>query len=97
MSEEFRKLEVGDIIDISPLQEESKKRRKNQFQGWISVKDRLPLYKQVILVYLDNKIITEAVYRGEYCKGEHMFRIQLTYDDTHERITHWMPLPEPPK
>lgn len=64
---------------------------------WISVIDKLPLYKQCVLVYLDNEIITEAVYRGEYDKGGHVFRIQLIHVDTTERVTHWMPLPEPPK
>ena len=64
---------------------------------WISVKDRLPLYKQCILAYLDTEIITEAVYRGEYEKGVRIFRIELTREDTSERVTHWMPLPEPPK
>lgn len=64
---------------------------------WISVKKRLPLYKQCILVYLDIKIITEAVYRGEYDKDIHTFTIELTREDPVNRVTHWMPLPEPPK
>ena len=64
---------------------------------WISVKDRLPLYKQCVLGYLDNGIITEVVYRGEYDNNEHIFRIELTRENTAERVTHWMPLPEPPK
>jgi len=64
---------------------------------WISVKDRLPLYKEVVLVYLDTKTITEAVYRGEYDKGDHIFRLELTREDTGERVTHWMPLPIPPE
>lgn len=63
---------------------------------WISVKDKLPLYKQCILVYLNNGTITEAVYRGEYEKDSHVFRLELTREDTDERITHWMLLPEPP-
>jgi hypothetical protein len=64
---------------------------------WISVKDKLPLYKQCILVYLDTRVTTEAVYRGEYEKGDHIFRLELNHEDTGERVTHWMPLPEPPK
>lgn len=64
---------------------------------WISVKDRFPLYKQCVLVYLDTKVITEAVYRGEYDKGEHIFRIELTHEDTAERVTHWQPLPAAPE
>lgn len=64
---------------------------------WISVKDRLPLYKQVVLAFLDSEQITEVVYRGEYEKDIHIFRIELTREDTSERVTHWMPLPEAPK
>ncbi len=63
---------------------------------WISIKDKFPLYKQCVLVYLDNKITTEAVYRGEYNKDVHIFRIELTREDTAERVTHWQPLPNPP-
>ncbi len=64
---------------------------------WISVKKRLPLYKQVVLAYLDTGIITEAVYRGEYEKDVHIFRLELTNEETDGRVTHWMPLPDPPK
>lgn len=64
---------------------------------WVSVKDKLPLYKQVVLVFLDTKQITEAVYRGEYDKDEHIFRIELTREDTGEIVTHWMPLLNPPE
>jgi hypothetical protein len=65
---------------------------------WTKVKDKLPLYKQCILVVLDNKIIAEAVYRGEYEKNEHVFRLELLRDDvTQERVSHWMPLLPLPK
>lgn len=64
---------------------------------WVSVKDKLPLYKQVVLVFLDSEEIAEAVYRGEYENGENIFRIELTREDTAERVTHWMDLPEAPK
>lgn len=64
---------------------------------WISVKERLPLYKQCILAYLNSGTITEAVYRGEYDKNIHIFRIELTREDTAERVTHWAELPEPPE
>lgn len=71
---------------------------------WISVKDRLPLYKECILVLLDDTYIADAVYRGEYEKKVHIFRIELTREDIelsikdkYGRITHWMPLPDSPK
>ena len=64
---------------------------------WISVKNKLPLYKQVVLVFLDTEEIAQAVYRGEYEKDIHIFRIELTREDTEDKVTHWMPLPETPK
>lgn len=65
--------------------------------NWIKCSDRLPLYKQCILVYLDTRTITEAVYRGEYEKDIHVFRLELTREDTEERVIYWMPLPGPPE
>lgn len=67
---------------------------------WISVKDKLPLYKQCILVLMDNGCVADAVYRGEYEKELHVFRMELTREDVKckrgEHITHWMPIPELP-
>lgn len=69
--------------------------------GWIKCSERLPSYKQCVLVYLDTGldigIITEAVYRGEYEKDVHIFRIELTREDIENKIMHWMPLPELPE
>jgi hypothetical protein len=68
---------------------------------WINVKDKLPLYKQCILILLDNGCIADSVYRGEYEKGLYVFRIELLREDIEckigKEITHWMPLPEFPK
>jgi len=69
--------------------------------NWISVKDKLPLYKQCILVFTENEHIVDAIYRGEYENGLHCFRIELITEDVlceiGEAITHWMPLPEAPR
>lgn len=65
---------------------------------WTDIKNKLPLYKQVILVFLDEENIVEAVYRGKYETDMHCFRIELTREDIlcqiGERITHWMDLPK---
>jgi hypothetical protein len=67
---------------------------------WISVKDRLPLYKQCILILLNGTYVTEAIYRGEYEEGLDVFRIELIMEDIEcklgKYITHWMPLPDAP-
>ena len=63
-------------------------------QEWISVKDRLPEEKVNCIVhykhaYCDNDdywAIGFCFYDGE------KFRIDLLY-----KVTHWMPLPQPPK
>ena len=63
-------------------------------QEWISVKDRLPEEKVNCIVhykhaYCDNDdywAIGFCFYDGE------KFRIDLLY-----KVTHWMPLPEPPE
>lgn len=55
---------------------------------WISVEDRLPKIKQGVVVYLS--------YKGF---NEHNVSI-TTYDKygfNLSNVTHWMPLPEPPK
>ena len=63
-------------------------------QEWISVKDRLPEekvncivhYKHAYCDYDDYWAIGFCFYDGE------KFRIDLSY-----KVTHWMPLPQPPK
>lgn len=54
---------------------------------WISVEDRLPEKKdELCLVYRKNGSIGLSVH---YCETNHYW----SYGD----VTHWMPLPEPPK
>lgn len=61
--------------------------------GWISVKDRLPERNGIYLAY-DGEYISTV----EYEKG----RPDSEWTDDYEGyldllVTHWMPLPEPPK
>ena len=73
---------------------------------WISVKDRLPEQKKEhnyfisnpVLVFCDDGTIEKALYqKGDGFKnwaiifGEDY--LQLEYNE----VTHWMPLPKPPK
>ena len=69
---------------------------------WISVKDRLPEINVDVLVFDKNislkyvaKIIEDENSNGILCK----FFIPFPYDVdfSHGNVTHWMPLPEPPK
>ena len=63
-------------------------------QEWISVKDRLPEEKVNCIVYYQHAYRDNDGYWAiGFCfyDGE-KFRIDLLY-----KVTHWMPLPEPPK
>lgn len=53
--------------------------------GWVSVKDRLPKEKEHVLIWIkDLCIIIDWIVNGKWVV-------------TDEIVTHWMPLPEPPK
>lgn len=63
---------------------------------WISVKDRLPNSGQSVLVCLESKAVTEALYLGDKFVRPEMFSLR-TYKFKTNKVTHWMPLPQPPK
>ncbi|HDL2220681.1 TPA: DUF551 domain-containing protein, partial [Mannheimia haemolytica] len=59
--------------------------------GWISVKDRLPEIRKEVLI--TNNFIMIAQFNGEsWFKPGGFLGIQPVYG-----VTHWQPLPEPPK
>ena len=58
-------------------------------QEWISVDDRLPEKDEIVIICTDKNFI----YAGELI-GDTWF---LDNDSWTETVTHWMPLPEPPK
>ena len=91
------------LPDPSPLPEKKEVEQTNN--GWISVKDRLPeLYKDVWIyvpkygvrqgyrieqvIYADNLEYMRKIYWKE-------FGLEIYLQET--EVTHWMPLPEPPK
>ena len=63
-------------------------------QEWISVNDRLPEEKANCIVY----------YQHAYCDNDGYWAIGICFNDGEKfqinpayKVTHWMPLPEPPK
>lgn len=63
-------------------------------QEWISVKDRLPEEKVNCIVH----------YKHAYCDNDGYWAIGICFYDGEKfqlnsayKVTHWMPLPEPPK
>lgn len=82
---------------------------KAQEPKWISVKDRLPELNQDVLVYAVGKIDgfvgeTDIEICNRYIQrifpsspGVEIWSSPRQYFHTDYEITHWMPLPEPPK
>lgn len=71
--------------------------------GWVSVKDRLPKSMiNKVLVWLEHEDLNGYIGYGHYEKfhGEEMW-YDLEHDERFDKrgyiVTHWMPLPEPPK
>ena len=60
---------------------------------WISVEDKLPEEYQQVLAYYYGDVYVLAYYDG----GFKDFDEQGYPDEPFEDISHWMPLPEPPK
>lgn len=55
---------------------------------WISVKDRLPEHSNTVLCVTKNG-------RPFVCKYDHAWKHWAVSGSV--KVTHWMPLPEPPK
>jgi len=82
---------------------------KAQEPGWISVKDRLPELNKEVMVYAVGKIegftgrhayalcdrFVQHVFPSS--PGHERWSTPWEYFHTDYEITHWMPLPEPPK
>ena len=56
-------------------------------QEWISVEDRLPEQGQEVIVY-SGGVLKPTVFAYQFWNKNY---------DSWARITHWMPLPQPPK
>lgn len=61
---------------------------------WISVKEKLPNQYDNVLVFIKGKTLSAEVYRVE---DSLMFLIIGFGALTADKVSHWMPLPNPPK
>lgn len=69
---------------------------------WISIEDSLPKPYSTVILYTKYKEIAYGFFRGEYYEDKPLFSMTMSnnaenswYEEV--RITHWQPLPEPPK
>lgn len=80
-----------DVLTLEPETRLLSDIKKNQ---WISVDDKLPEFFQYVLIYHPAMRCTLL---GSFIKGSHKFRDVAGNSFYKDDITHWMPLPEPPK
>ena len=69
-------------------------------QKWIPVTERLPetTYKTMVIVCVDGEKSAARWFERTTIRGKLVERFRYPWDViTCENITHWMPLPEPPK
>ncbi len=104
IEEDGIRLGAGDFVDVEALKvavecmKEQDVTDINVGNKWISVKDRLPEYDRKVLVtdVRDGYISISELKAGgkglkDYWECEDGMRLPVS------EITHWMPLPEPPK
>ena len=67
------------------------------FMEWISVKERVPVNRDIVLVAnVDSKHKSDQWVCAGQLNEQGEWSNQFVDDDT-ILVTHWMPLPEPPK
>lgn len=64
--------------------------------SWIDIKERLPLRKpyrfEQVIIAKENGVVMEALYNTKVEKF-----MNTNFEELNHRVTHWQPLPEPPK
>ena len=89
---------IGEAIELYPSEREELAdgliAHGVTVQEWISVDDRLPEEKANCIVY----------YQHAYCDNDGYWEIGICFNDGEKfqinpayKVTHWMPLPQPPK
>ena len=75
------------------IREKVLKEIESKFGEWISVEDRLPKEWESVLVWSEHGFHIVAVYLGVVGKWRECWNHTMLEG----KITHWMPLPQPPK
>lgn len=61
---------------------------------WISVEERLPEKGRVVLVYISDR---KSIMLTHFFDDFSLVRVGMESGFSGHGVTHWMPLPEPPK
>ena len=86
----------GNECRIADVQEWLDEQPTVDAHGWISVEDRLPEKGEYLVVY--HPCWWDDVEYDKICVGMDTFRGKTSWaKKKFQRVTHWMPLPEPPK
>src|SRR4051812_39210431 len=95
-----RKIMNHNDTHIEPYKEIVRVTEKCDMSQWISVKDRMPEREQKIIFTDGNIVEYGALDKIYYYKKECRFYIAELWNENNyilDNVTHWMPLPEPPK
>ena len=64
---------------------------------WIPVTERLPEIRERVLVYHDDGMIRFGINYGGFADVVSSIYLNHNHHTCFSKVTHWMPLPEPPK
>ena len=86
---------------LEKLQREQTELEEMKRSGWISVKDRLPDEKNSVLILCKNGAMFTGYRLNHIQNYDSGWMVHTVLRSTKKinkgRVTHWMPLPEPPK
>ena len=66
-------------------------------QQWIPVTERLPKDNERVLVYHDDGMIRFGINKGGFADVVSSLYLKHNHRTCFSKVTHWMPLPQPPK
>ena len=64
---------------------------------WIPVSERLPEIRERVVVYHDDGMIRFGINYGGFADVVSSIYLNSQHHTCFSKVTHWMPLPEPPK
>lgn len=81
------------------VQLEKENERLKAEREWISVEDRLPETNCDVLTVKKNGRVIFMSFHAPFDSGKRIFQWWCfgAWVDQHRQVTHWMPLPNPPK